>query len=111
MAALARLGPPPPFGLDFPIDAYVGHVYALAGQPAAALPRLERATRACDWVSQTYDHLRAFYDLGQVREALGDPVGACEAYEALLERWGSATPRSVTGDGARARVRSLHCKK
>ena len=43
------------------------------------------------------------------RESAGDPAGACLAYQRVLDRWGSATPRSTTADLARARMRPLQC--
>jgi serine/threonine-protein kinase len=55
-------------------------------------------------------HVFAAMHLAEAREASGDGVGACEAYRTVLDRWGSAKPRSTTAEAARARVRALGCK-
>jgi eukaryotic-like serine/threonine-protein kinase len=55
-------------------------------------------------------HVFAALHLAEAREASGDDPGACEAYRAVLDRWGGAKPRSMTAEAARARVRALACK-
>jgi serine/threonine-protein kinase len=93
----------------------VGRVLALAGRPADAAPNLEAVARSCvpftGYRSSTRAPfiLRASYDLGEAREAMGDRVGACESYRRVLERWGHAKPRSVTADEARAHAKALGC--
>jgi hypothetical protein len=50
---------------------------------------------------------RAYYYLGLSLEAKQDWAGARRAYEAVIARWGAATPHSVTADAARARLAKL----
>jgi serine/threonine-protein kinase len=88
----------------------VGRTYLLGGKVDDALPLLEKATTNCFVFDHPIEHTRAYYFLGQAREAKGDQDGACTAYAAVQERWGHATPRSVTADKALSRMRALHCK-
>ena len=111
LALLPTYGALPPYRSQTLIDADVGRTYLLAGQPAEALPWLERATRKCDVIGHPFDHVRAHLLLGQAREATGDEPGACAAYQRVLDRWGQAKPRSVTAEQAKRRFLALHCKR
>jgi serine/threonine-protein kinase len=103
--------------LDVKIDArvlrhtdaarYLGKVYALAGRGAEAVPLLEHATRSCHPFQDLLDVTRSLYWLGLARERTGDRRGARAAYEALLGRWGKASPRSIFADRSRARLTAL----
>jgi serine/threonine-protein kinase len=91
-------------------DAPAGHVLLLAGKAADALPYLQRASQSCDTFVEPLAHVHAQLDLGHALEALGDEPGACAAYGLVLDRWGSAKPRSVTADEARKRTQALRCE-
>ena len=54
-------------------------------------------------------YVRAFWFLGQALERTGEISGACEAYASVIDRWGNASPRSVTAEQARARMKALGC--
>ena len=56
-------------------------------------------------------YVRANETLGRALEAKGDKQGACEAYAAVLARWGGATPRSTTAERTKARVAALGCSR
>jgi serine/threonine-protein kinase len=90
-------------------DAYVGHVYLLAGRPADALPYLRRATAACVAVESPLEHTQAHLALAQALVATGARDQACAPLRVVLGRWGHARPRSITADKARALARSLGC--
>ncbi len=90
-------------------DAAAGHVFVLAERPADAVPFLRRAAANCYLLDDPFTHLRAQLDLGLALEKTGDRAGACEAFAAVLSRWGRAKPRSVTAEEARAHGRSLGC--
>jgi serine/threonine protein kinase/tetratricopeptide (TPR) repeat protein len=111
LAALARFEGVPPFALmpGMHMDAVVGRAYLLAGRAAEALPALTRAATSCYALRFPVDQMRAVRDLGVARAATGDRAGACAAWRQVVDRWGSATPRSVTADDARARMRANSC--
>lgn len=111
LAALARFGGVPPYALlpGMHVDAVVGRAYLLAGRAAEALPALTRAATSCYALRFPVDQMRAVRDLGAARAATGDRAGACAAWRQVLDRWGAATPRSVTADDARARMRANGC--
>ena len=111
LAALPRFGGLPPYALQpaMHVDAVVGRTYLLAGRPAEALPALTRAATSCYALRFPVEQMRAVRDLGVAREATGDRSGACEAFRQVVERWGRATPRSLTAEDARARMRALGC--
>ena len=111
LAALAGYAPLPPARDLTMADAATGKVYALADRAAEALPYLRRGTVTCLALDEPVAHTRAHFMLGQALEASGDAAGACAAYAVVLARWGAATPRSVTGEKARARARGLGCAK
>jgi serine/threonine-protein kinase len=87
----------------------LGAALLLGGDAAGAVAPLEKAAAACNTMLEPIAQTRALARLGAAREATGDKSGACKAYSAVLARWGSAKPRSVTADEARARVRALGC--
>jgi serine/threonine protein kinase len=111
LASLPRFGGLPPYALlpGMHIDAVVGRTYLLAGRPTEALPALTRAATSCYALRFPVEQMRAVRDLGVAREATGDRAGACEAWAQVVEHWGRATPRSVTAEDARARMRALGC--
>ncbi len=115
-AALAlrpRFGHPPPVALapGMHLDAVVGRTLLLAGEPAEALPLLTRAATSCYALRFPVTQVRALRDLGVARSLLGDAAGACEAWRGVLSRWGRATPRSVTADDVRGRMRDAGCPR
>jgi len=109
LAALPQFEPLPQASNANLPGALAGHTYLLAGKVDDALPRLERATRACRALDEPVLHTRAYLDLGLVREQRGDKGAACAAYAVVLGRWGAAQPRSLTAEKARVHARALHC--
>lgn len=108
LSALPSFLPMPPDTRQTPtFEASVGKVYALAGDAAQATPLLARATRACVALSNPTEQTRAFYYLGMAREVAGELEGARAAYQVVVDRWGQATPRSLTAERAKARLREL----
>ncbi|MDO9020104.1 MAG: protein kinase [Deltaproteobacteria bacterium] len=115
-AALAlrpRFGHPPPVALapGMHFDAVVGRTLLLAGEAREALPFLTRAATSCYALLFPVAQGRAQRDLGVARALTGDAAGACEAWRGVLARWGHATPRSVTGEDARARMAAAGCSR
>jgi serine/threonine-protein kinase len=111
VGALPRFAPLPRYG-PMPrahVDAAVGRALLLAGRVDEARTILERTAAACYGLWFPIEHVRARFDLGQAREARGDTRGACDAYRAVLDRWGGARPSSLTADQARARAAALGC--
>ena len=94
---------------DDTMDDAFGTTYLLAGKVDLALPYLQRAARSCSALDHPLTQTAAHLHLGTALEALGDRPAACAAYRTVLERWGSAKPRSVSADAARARARALGC--
>ncbi|WXA90080.1 protein kinase [Pendulispora brunnea] len=92
------------------LDAYAGHIYLQAGDIAHAMPFLERGAHACQGFDYPFLKTRAHLWLGMAKEKLGDTDAACSAYRAVLDRWGHATPRSVTAREAERRSHALGCK-
>ncbi len=92
------------------LDAYAGRIYLRAGDVARAMPFLERGARACQGLDYPFLKTRAHLWLGMAKEKSGDTDAACSAYRVVLERWGHATPRSVTAREAERRSRALGCK-
>lgn len=90
-------------------EGLMGRVLARAGRASDALPHLESAAAGCTLLDVPILFVRTHFELGQVKEALGDRTGACASYAYVVERWGEAKPRSRTADGATARMRALHC--
>jgi serine/threonine-protein kinase len=94
-------------------NAWLGHLYLLAHRFSEAISRLELVASNCKLLFGEESHVTevvvAAYHLGQAREGIGDTQGACRAYGQVVERWGNATPRAATADGASARRRVLGC--
>ncbi|MBN1210509.1 MAG: protein kinase [Myxococcaceae bacterium] len=109
MAALEQYQPLPPHKPLVPGDAYIGQAFLLGGRVDEALPALERMAKSCYALRYPMEYLRNHYFLGQAREAKGDTAGACAAYAAVLEHWGSARPRSVTAELTLGRGKALRC--
>jgi serine/threonine protein kinase/tetratricopeptide (TPR) repeat protein len=108
LAALSHFRPIPDGALRHKNTAlFLGKMYALTGRAADALPLLRRATRTCTPLDDIIGSTQAWALLGQVLEQTGDTDGARDAYEKVLARWGTAKPRSVTADKARARLAAL----
>jgi serine/threonine-protein kinase len=96
----------------------LGRAYALTGDVAHAIPLLQGAVLRCgevpavhalvpiDWIM---DKMHNRLMLGLMLERTSDHDGACEQYAAVLSRWGSAKPKSITADKARARSKALAC--
>jgi serine/threonine-protein kinase len=91
-------------------DESLGLATFLVGRIDEAIPMLERAAGTCRPLDAIVPFTRARFHLGRAREAKGDTAGACAEYARVLDRWGSAKPKSVTADAARARMRALGCK-
>ena len=105
LPAYLPLPPPPDLYFTAPV---LGRVYLLAGRPAEARPHLEGAAGACNALKEPIAHTLATHHLGLVREAQGDPAGACAAYRVVLARW-SDLSQSSTARAAAARVKALDC--
>ena len=90
------------------VRAEVGNTLLLAGRPKDAVNHLEVATNACNWLQWPVEHTYALLHLGQAHEAVGDLEHACQAYQRVVARWGTA-PRSATRDLAKARLKALSC--
>jgi tetratricopeptide (TPR) repeat protein len=88
----------------------LGRLYLLAGQAQQALPFLRRVFNDCRALRWPLDHLRAVLVLGQALEATGDAAGACAAYAQVVQRWGDASPPSLSAARARDRSRALRCR-
>ena len=110
LAALPEYAPLPPFVPYMLADAELGRVYSLAGEVGQATAVLRRATSSCRAYKEPFAHTRAHYELGVALEAAGDKAGACRVLSVVIERWGRATPRSITADKARERMRALSCE-
>jgi hypothetical protein len=92
-------------------EALLGRVLLLARRPADAALHLRNATADCFALRWPFEHIHAALDLGRALEQTGDAPGACDAYQRVLARWGSAKPASTTADAARAAARALSCSK
>lgn len=109
MAALAEYSPLPVYRGETLWEAAEGHVRLLAGDVAGALPLLERGAGVCLALSHPVERVRAQLDLAEARAASGDREGACEAYAAVIARYGAAKPRSISGERAKSGAKSLGC--
>jgi serine/threonine-protein kinase len=107
LAQMPEAGGPQRFGGA--ASSPLGHVYLLAGRLDDAIAWLQPAAASCDVLTEAVDAVHAHLWLGEAREQKGDTAGACTEYAAVLARWGSAKPRSVSADEARAHQRSLGC--
>jgi tetratricopeptide (TPR) repeat protein len=90
--------------------AALGKVLLLADRLGDALRPLKMATAMCFPFNAPIESTRAFLDYGHALEAMGDDAGACEAYQRVLSRWGSARPSSQTASDARTRAAQV-CPK
>ncbi|WP_394829461.1 protein kinase domain-containing protein [Pendulispora albinea] len=90
-------------------DVYAGRIYLQAGDAARAASVLEAGARACQGMYYPFLNVRAHLWLGMAKEKLGDKAAACRAYGVVLDRWGHATPRSITAREADERSRALGC--
>jgi len=96
-----------------------GKVYALAGDVDTAIPLLHQEVDQCGegpvtrtpngmwWMRSTMQN-RVL--LAQMLERKGDTAGACAQYGAVLRRWASAKPRSLTAEQAKAGSTRLGCR-
>jgi serine/threonine-protein kinase len=109
LAALPDYEPLPPFHPLTFADGDVGRTYFLAGDAVSAEPYLERAAHSCVALDFPIGWVRSWLFLGLAREARGDGAGACEAYRAVLDRWGDASPPSGSARRAGERARALRC--
>jgi eukaryotic-like serine/threonine-protein kinase len=91
-------------------EAYEGRLFLHADDAARAAPLLEAAARVCNGFTSPFLGMRSQLWLGQAKEKLGDPAGACAAYAVVTERWGRAKPRSVTAEEAAQRAKALGCE-
>jgi tetratricopeptide (TPR) repeat protein len=108
LTALPKFGGPDPrYTQVDPYGRQLGVAYAYGGRGADAVPLLERMQRICAQNSQVLGFTRGWYALGLAKEQTGDLVGARAAYQKVLDRWGSAKPRSVTADKAGASLAAL----
>ncbi len=99
-----------PAALAGVLAGLTGKVHLLAGDPRAALPYLESASKDCGALLRPIYHYQNLLHLGAAREALGDKEGACTAYRAILARWGGARD-SRTAKAAAERVQALACRR
>jgi tetratricopeptide (TPR) repeat protein len=90
-------------------SSWLGVMYLLAGRPEEAIAPLRGAVGSCTALSHPAENIRAGYHLGQALEKTGAKAGACDAYMTVLERWGTTTPKSITAEKARARVKAMGC--
>ncbi|WP_394833162.1 protein kinase [Pendulispora rubella] len=91
------------------VDAFEGRIALAAGQYDTAASLLESSVKPCFKLEQPFTNTRAYFWLGETKERMGDVAGACNAYRIVLQRWGNAKPRSITGDETKRRVRALGC--
>ncbi len=111
MDALPEYLPLPPFTPQTVASYFIGRTYFLAGYTNDAIPYLERATKTCTEYNAPFDHTRAYYYLGLALADAGRVEDACHALARVAERWGKATPPSVTAGLAKARSSKLGCAK
>jgi serine/threonine-protein kinase len=110
LAKRASFEPIVPFRPEAIAELYEGVTYLLAGRIDEAIERLRFATRSCRALRHPFEHVRAHDWLGRALEAKGLGHEACDAYAAVISRWGEAKPRSVTAQHARERLRALGCQ-
>ncbi len=73
--------------------------------------RCAAAASPCLALADPLPRTWAQFYLGMALEGTGDVEGARAAYRTVVERWGKATPRSVTAEKARKRLLALGDKK
>ncbi len=107
-AAIARRPP-----LDLLVNVQrrerIARVSLLAGRLDEVAMLLERITKDCNVLADPVGLTRAMFDLAQTRERQGHIEAACGAYAKVLERWGKATPHSVTAASAAVSMERLRC--
>jgi hypothetical protein len=111
LEVLEPLGPPRRFLIDHLLVVDVARVYVLAGRMNDASALLEEACASCLAALEPLRFVQAHALLGRVREAQGHIDAACAAYQYVLARWGTASPRSITAKEIRARSQALACKR
>ena len=99
----------PDMGAQAVQEEPIGRTYLLAGDLDGAVLHLRRATAGCAVLGGLRSRIIAHEELGEALAAKGDTAGACAELRTVLGYWGSATPRSVTADRARDRMRRLAC--
>ena len=109
LAALPQWSPLPPFTPQCIASAHIGRVYWAAERWAEAKAPLSKASRTCVALHMPFPHTRATLQLGLVAEKTDDKQGACAAFAAVLARWGTAKPRSITAEIARTHATALGC--
>jgi tetratricopeptide (TPR) repeat protein len=109
VAALAKAPPLPPFTPQTPADAVLGRTFLRAGDVDRAVPYLERGAHACLSFDASIEQVHAYADLGEARARKGETDKACAAYRVVLDRWGAATPKSITVEAARKAFSALKC--
>jgi hypothetical protein len=87
--AMAQLGPIPPFRPLTASNLDIGRTYLLAGKPDAAVSYLKKAAHGCAALRFPVATVRAQLYLGEALESQDERAGACEAYAAVLSRWGT----------------------
>jgi serine/threonine-protein kinase len=108
VAALSHYPPlKPPDALAAVNAGIVGAVYARAGDLAHAVPYLRRGARTCFMMNSLAAVMRSRLLLANALAATGEDAEARALYQSIIDRWGHATPGSVTADEARAELRAL----
>jgi hypothetical protein len=93
-----------------PVVRVVGRVgYRREQHAVAEHARGPRDARACVEPFSLLPMMSRLW-LGEAREQQGNQAAACDAYAHVLQRWGHASPRSVTADEARRRSDALGCR-
>ncbi len=90
--------------------AYTGRALLRAGEYEEAIPWLEKASRVCRPLTRPFLLTRTHAWLGEALEGAGRAKEACAPYAAVLRRWGSAKPRSLTADAVRKRAAAIGCE-
>ncbi|MDI3288936.1 serine/threonine-protein kinase [Polyangium sp. 15x6] len=86
-----------------------GKVRFLAGDMDGALPDLVEASSHCGMLLDPVHYLQNQHRLGVAREMRGEKDLACEAYRAVLSRWGESKD-SITARDAARRAKALGCE-
>ncbi len=95
--------------LDPRSQRWKGRISRLAGSPEGALSVLDNAAGACWVLFAPAAVVQAHLERGLAHEALGHKEAACADYAWVIDRWGKATPRSVTAEGAKEGELRLGC--
>ncbi len=89
--------------------AYAGRALLVAERHDEAVTMLNQAARVCRGLAYPFLLTRAHAWLGEALEGAGRPKEACKPYQVVLDRWGKATPRSITAERVRKRVAAIGC--